>query len=172
MTDFLNPKKTKKKRKKKSKKPKVKKEDLVDKPVTLPSLILNDNAEEFYGIIDKIYKDADDSALAAAKFEADLISRFVDNDDEGQEVPDEFQRGFFQEIHRKLLELRALKDFTEAFKLGGYLDEIMTTRIKALFGGGSKVSVLGRGTGKTNFFGTDEEYLIHQAKEKLRGKKQ
>ena len=167
MTDFINLKKTKKKRKKKPKKKQVIKES-----TPLPSFTLNENAEEFYGIIDKIYKDADDSALAAAKFEADLVSRFVDDDEEGQEIPDEFQRDYFQEIHRKLLELRALKDFTEAFKLGGYLDEIMSTRIKALFGGSSsKVSVIGRGEPKNNFVGSDEEYLIHTIREKARGKK-
>lgn len=164
--------KTKKTKKKRRKPQKPVKKPVAAKPPPLPSLQLNEKAEEFYIIIDRIYKDADDSALAAAKFEADLVTRFIDDDEEGQEVPDEFQREFFQDIHRKLLELRALRDFAEAFKLGPYLDEIMTTRIRHLFGGGSKVSILGRGSSPANnFFGTDEEFLIHNLREKARGKK-
>ena len=168
--DLVKPKKTKKTKAKKTKKVKRKKQ-LVNKS-ELPSLRLSENAEEFYLLIDRIYKDADDSALAAAKFESDLISRHVDLDDEGQEIPDEFNREFFQGIHRKLLELRALKDFAEAFNLGQYIPEIMTARINSLFGGGGKRTAAIIGRPQKNFYGSDEDYLVHTLREKMRGKSQ
>lgn len=129
---------------------------------------LSEGAEEFYDITARIYKAAHDSALAVAYFESDLVNLHLAESEEGQEVPDEFQRTLFQETHRKLLELRTIKDFAEAFNLGAFLPEIMRARIDYLFGRskGSSSVVVGRGGA---FYGTDEEYLMHNVKQKAKG---
>jgi hypothetical protein len=129
-------------------------------PVHYPS---SEQSARYYEVLKQIYYIADDAAYAGAYLELELVqnkaAQSANNGDDETEVPEEFDSADFQRMCTKLLKLRMLKEFCEAFELGAYSSEIMSTNIAALFGkdGGST-------SPKGNYFGSDEGFLLHQIK--------
>lgn len=121
-------------------------------------------SRRYLGLLRGAYETAQAAALATAQLELQLADANAGPDGE---LPDEFDADRFLTTQRKLLELRVLKDFGEAFGLGTYLERIMATRIEALFGA-HPVSVTAGPDGKTSFYGTDEAYLKYRTKAGLK----
>ena len=121
-------------------------------------------SRRYLALLRASYETAQAAALATAQLELQLADENAGPDGE---MPDEFDADRFLTTQRKLLELRVLRDFGEAFGLGTYLERIMATRIEALFGA-HPVSVTAGPDGKTSFYGSDEAYLKYRTKSSLK----
>lgn len=126
-----------------------------------PGVVESEQSRHFLSLLQRTYKSAQDSALAAAQLDLSIAQTYAQ--DSG-EVPDEFESQRFLSTVRKLLELKVIKDFAEALELGSYLPELMSARIHALFGAAQPTS---KHQASTAFFGTDAEFLTHQVKQEL-----
>lgn len=123
-----------------------------------------EQSQRFLGLLEGAYRAAQDAALATAQLELKIAENGANSD---QEVPDEFDADKTLGVQRKLLELRVLKDLTESFGLGTFLNQIMAVRIEALFGA-RPISVSTGPDGTHSFYGSDEAYLRYQTKAALR----
>lgn len=104
------------------------------------------------------------SSLAAAIVELKIVKEALGEDDEeGSEIDDRFNRDMFTEVQTKLLELKTVSELGVAFGIDGkYLDQIMAVKIEALFG--KKIS---KNQKNKAYVGSQEDFLSYMAKQKI-----
>jgi hypothetical protein len=171
----------KKKKKKKKGKPKGKKDEKLKKlkldltskktpanPVPeIPELPVTDEAHRFLRVLESVYSAAHGSSYAAAVMEVKMLASQLkdvdDEEEEGSEVENRFDKSRFIQLYDKLIELKSIKELAPAFGLDtDTVNQILQVRIQALFGSGNASS-----SGKKGFYGNDEQFLKHVAKQKI-----
>lgn len=125
----------------------------------------SDQGREFYGILRSIYSLADDTAYASAFLDLELSeAKLQEQGEENAEIPDDFDQEWFRNMYVRLLKIVAVKKFAEKFGLDNYLPDIMRSFIPFVFGRSQTGSV----SPASVFYGTDEEFLMHQIKERIK----